>query len=389
MSAALVRLVLARALLLVNGVTLIAINGLAGLALAPERWLATLPVSVYVVEAALSTLPASFLMRRCGRRAGFVLGGFCGIAGASVCALAVLLGNFWLLCAGTMISGVYNAFGQYYRFAAADAASTGHKPRAISWVLAGGILGGVVGPATATMTRELWGPTFFTSYASLDLFGVVALLVVGGLRLPQNVAGTAAGQGRALSIIVRQPVFVVAVIAAAIGYGVMNLLMSATPLAMDICRLPFAETAFVLEWHVIAMFAPSFVTGWLIGRWGVDKVLLSGALLLLLCLVVGVSGTALFHFWWALLLLGVAWNFLFIGGTSLPTQAYGPAERAQVQGINDLTVFSVQMAGSFASGAVVTGPGWTALNVLAAPLALVALSACAWLWMARRRTIAK
>ncbi|MBI4754908.1 MAG: MFS transporter [Betaproteobacteria bacterium] len=384
-----IRLACGQALLLTNGVMLIAVNGLVGLALAPQRWMATLPVTAYVVGAALSTVPASFFMKRHGRRAGFMLGSCLGIVGALVGAAAVALSSFWMLCAGTLVSGMYNAFGQYYRFAAADAAPVDLRARAISWVLAGGIVGGVVGPETAKFTRGLVEPFFLASYASLALFALVSLLVVRTLAIPPLSQAEAHAPGRPLAQIARQPAFIVAVLAAAIGYGVMNLLMAATPLAMDVCGHPFSDAALVLQWHVIAMFAPGFVTGHLIRRYGVLNVLLCGAALMLACVGVVLTGVSLMHFWWALVLLGVGWNFLFIGGTTLLTECCVPSERAKVQGSNDFVVFAMQMLSSLASGAVVTGPGWGMLNQLAIPLVAVTAFATAVLWLQRRREAAE
>lgn len=381
---AVLKLSAAQALLLTNGVTLIAINGLAGLALAPDRHFATVPVTAYVIGAASSTLPASFFMRRHGRRAGFMLGAGMGIMGGVTCALAIWLASFALLCAGTLMCGIYAAFGQYYRFAAADAVPAEFKARAISWVLAGGIVGGIVGPETAKFTRALMAPTFFASYLVLALFALASLAIVSSLRLPAMIEHTDAAPARPWREIARQPAWLVAVLAAVCGYAVMNLLMSATPLAMDICHHPFTEAAFVLQWHVIAMFAPSFVTGAIIRRIGVLTVLLLGALLLLGCVAIAVSGITLMHFWWALVLLGVGWNFLFIAGTTLLTGTYLPSERAKVQGANDFSIYTVQMIGSTASGIVVTGPGWATLNLIALPLIATTLIATLRLWWRQR-----
>ncbi len=374
----------AQALLLTNGITLIAINGLAGFALAPDKRLATVPVMAYVIGSALSTLPASYFMKHYGRRAGFTLGSALGMAGAAVGAAALFLQSFWLLCLGALFSGIYNAFGQYYRFAAADMASADFRSKAISLVLAGGIIGGVLGPEASKITRELLEPRFAASFLTLILFALASMAIVRRLDIPPLSAEEKRAEGRPLAEIMRQPVFIVAVLAAAVGYGVMNLLMSATPLAMDICRHPYADAAFVLEWHVIGMFAPSFFTGSLIKRFGVLNVLLVGAVLMFACVTIAMSGVSLMHFWWALTLLGVGWNFLYIGGTTLLTEAYRPEERAKTQGFNDFLVFAAMTLSSLTSGMVVTGPGWAALNQLALPfLALTAL-ATALLWLKRR-----
>jgi MFS family permease len=373
-----------QALLLTNGVTLMAINGLAGLALAPDRRMATVPIVAYVIGSALSTLPASFFMKHYGRRAGFTLGSALGMVGAATGVLAIFMQSFWLLCLGTFFSGIYNAFGQYYRFAAADMAGADFKSRAISLTLAGGIIGGVLGPETSKLTRDLLQPQFMASYALLLVFALASLAIVRQLDIPPLSAEEKRESGRPLSAIMLQPAFIVAMLAAAVGYGVMNLLMSATPLAMDICRHSFSDAAFVLEWHVIGMFAPSFFTGSLIKRFGVQNVLLAGAALMFACVFIAMSGVSLMHFWWALVLLGVGWNFLYIGGTTLLTEVCAPAERAKTQGINDFLIFLAMAGSSLASGMVVTGSGWAALNQLALPFLGITTLSTAVLWLRRR-----
>jgi len=374
-------LALCQGLLLTNGVTLVAVNGLVGIRLAQEPRLATLPVTTYVLGAALATLPAAFLMKHRGRRAGFMLGSSLGIAGALLGALAVWHQSFWLLCLGTLFSGSYNAFGQQYRFAAADVAELSWKSRAISLTLAGGILGGIVGPELSKHTRDFLSPTFMATYLSLAGFAVVSLALVSRLQIPPLSETQQHARGRPMQEIARQPAFVVAVLAAACGYGVMNLLMTATPIAMDLCRHPFADAAFVLEWHVIGMFAPSFFTGGLIRRYGIHRILTLGALLMFACIAIAVAGTSVMHFWWALLLLGVGWNFLYVGGTTLLTETYRPEERAKVQGGNDFLVFLVQGITSLSSGVLITGQGWQTLNYWALPaVAVTAAATGIWWW---------
>ncbi len=370
-------------LLLSNGVALIAVNSLLGYQLAASKQLATLPVTTYVIGAALTTLPASYFMKHYGRRAGFTLGASLGMAGALLCAAAAWFGSFWLLCAGTLLCGMYNAFGQYYRFAAADAAPLELKSRAISWVLAGGILGGVLGPETSKLTKDLFAPPFIGTYGALVLFAALALLLVRRLQLPPLAVEERHETGRPLPQLARQPAFAVAVLAAVAGYAVMNLLMTATPLAMDVCRHPFSDTALVLEWHVIGMFAPSFFTGSLIRRFGVLTILATGAALMFACIAIALSGVSVMHFWWALLLLGVGWNFLYIGGTTLLTETYRPSEKAKAQGFNDFMVFAAQAASSLTAGWMLTREGWHMLNLFALPL--IALAAAASLWLALRQ----
>ncbi len=377
-----------QALLLCNAVTLIAVNGLAGAKLAPTPILATLTVTGYVIGTALTTLPASAFMKRYGRRAGFMVGALLGILGGVTCATAVSIGSFWLLCFGTLCAGTYNAFGLQYRFAAADMAPTDWKPKAISLTLAGGIVGGFIGPWAGKITRDLWAVEFAATYATLSVFAVIAMLIASRLRVPEMAGGPQAGSGRPLPVIARQPAFVVAVLAAALGYGTMNLLMAATPLAMDICGLPFGDAAFVLQWHVLGMYGPSFFTGSLIKRFGVLNILMAGVVLMVACLALALSGVTLMHFWGALFILGVAWNFLYIGGTTLLTETYRPEERAKVQGSNDFMVFGVQAVSSVSAGALVLGGGWTTLNLYAIPAVVVIAIAVSGLILHRRRLAA-
>lgn len=379
-------LAVAQALLLTNAITLVSINGLLGLQLATDKRLATLPVTTYVIGAALAALPAALFMKRHGRRAGFMLGAGFGIGGAALSALAVFLASFPLLCLGTVLAGCYNAFGQQYRFAAVDAAPVDWRGKAISLTLTGGIVGGIVGPQVGTLTRDLWQPTYLASHAMLMAFAALALLVASRLDIPPLSASEKNAAGRPFGEIARQPDFVVALLAAVCGYATMNLLMTATPLAMDVCGLAFADTALILQWHVIGMFAPSFVTGDLIRRFGVLPLLLSGAALLLVCIGIALAGVTLMHFWWALLLLGVGWNFLFVGGTTLLADTCRPEEKAKVQGGNDFVVLAVQGATSFAAGLLITDGGWTTLSLLALPLVVVTALASCRSWWARRRT---
>ena len=374
----------AQALLLTNGIMLVAINGLLGLQLAADKRLATLPITTYVIGGALATLPAAFFMKRYGRRAGFMLGAGLGMLGALISAFAVSIGSFWLLCFGTVFAGIYNAFGQQYRFAAADAAPLDWKGKAISFTLAGGILGGVIGPEVGKLTRTLLEPTYLASYGALIGFAAMSMLIASRLDIPPLSIAEQKAVGRPLRQIARQPAFVVAVLAAACGYGVMNLLMTATPLAMDICGLPFADTAFILQWHVIAMFAPSFFTGGLIKRFGVLNILIVGAALMFVCIGIAVSGQTLMHFWRALVLLGLGWNFLFIGGTTLLTETYRAEEKAKVQGTNDFIVLGVQGLTSLSSGVLISNEGWTSLNTWALPVVAMTALASTLLWLSRR-----
>jgi MFS family permease len=377
-----------QALLFTNNSTVIALNGLAGYALAANKALATLPVTGWVLGAALTTFPASLLMKRIGRRAGFTVGALTGIAGAALCSLAIYLANFWLLCLGTLVFGVYNACAQYYRFAAADAVAADFKAKAISLVLAGGLVGGIVGPEVSKHTVDLFAERYLGAYLVLIAFLALAVCVVQLIDIPPPSQSEAREPGRPLAQIMAQPTFVVAVICGAVGYGVMNLLMTATPLAMGICGHPYSAAATVIGSHVIAMFGPSLFTGSLIKRFGVLQSMLAGTLLLYACVGVALSGVAVSDFWLALVLLGVGWNFLYIGATTLITETCAPSERAKTQGANDSIIFIVMATSSFSSGVLIEKNGWQVLNTLALPFITAAGIAILWLLFRRRAAVA-
>jgi MFS family permease len=377
-----------QALLFTNNVTLISLNGLAGFALADSKVLATLPVTGYVVGAALSTYPASLWMRRVGRRNGFLTGTLFGLAGGAIATLGIYLSSFWTLVAGTLVLGTYNAFGQYYRFAAADATPVQWKAKAISLVMAGGLVGGIIGPEMSKVTRDLVQPTFLASYASLLGFCLVTMAILAGLRIPDPKPEEAHGAMRPLREIMAQPVFVVAVSVGAIGYGVMNLLMTSTPLAMGFCGHPYAAAASVISAHVIAMFGPSFFTGSLIQRFGVLNVMMAGVAAMFACVGIGLSGQLVAHFWWSLVLLGVGWNFMYVGGTTLLTEAYRPAEKAKAQGASEILTFCTTATSSFVSGVLVNAAGWNTLNYVALPFLAIAGTAALWLALRRRAAAA-
>jgi MFS family permease len=368
-----------QALLLTNAVTLVSVGALAGYALAQDKVFATAPAATYVIGALVGTFPASMWMRRVGRRNGFLTGGAFGLAGSALAAYAMHASSLALLCMGTVLLGVYNAFGQYYRFAAADVAPVDFRAKAISYVMAGGLVGGIIGPEVSKYTRVMAEPMFMATYASLFVFCLAAMALVSRLRLPPQVESAQQGPARPLSEIARQPVFFVAAGVAALGYGTMNLLMTATPLAMGFCGLPYSASATVIASHVVAMFAPSFFTGSLIKRFGVLQVMLAGAACQLACVAVALSGQLFTHFWAALVLLGLGWNFMYIGGTTLLTEAYRPSEKAKVQGANEVIIFSVQAVSAFSSGVLVNARGWATLNHVALPLIAAAAIAATWL----------
>jgi len=372
-------------LFLTNNVTFIAINGLVGLSLAPQAWMATLPVMAYVVGGALCTGPVAWTQMRYGRRTGFQLGLVMALASALMCAWAAHIQNFWLLCLATLVAGYYQANGQLYRFAAAELAAPDAREKAVSLVMAGGLIGAVLGPNLASRTRELGSLPFVGAYLALAVVAVLAMVLMATLRFPP-VPPRKEGpyRGRPLAQVMRQPVFIVAAGASALGYGVMNLLMAATPLAMQQCGLPFSDAAFVLEWHVIGMFAPGFFTGHLIRRFGVLNIMGVGVVLNLACVAIALAGQELHHFTLALFLLGVGWNFLFTGGTTLSLSAYTPEEKDRAQGAINFLVFSVMALSSFSSGVLVsTAQGWNWLNL--GSLAPVLLTGAGILWLALQR----
>ena len=377
-------LTLCQGLFLTNNVVFIAINGLVGLSLAPRAWMATLPITGYVVGSAMSTMLVVKLQTRFGRKRSFQVGLLVAIGSAALCAYAAASRNFALLVLATVSAGFYAANASLYRFAAPELVAPSFRERAISLVLAGGIVGGVVGPNLASATRELLPQPFVGAYLSLIVVALLSLVSLSFVRFAAHVApAPGASRGRPLRELARQPVFVVAVAASALGYGVMNLLMAATPIAMAQCKHPFESTALVLEWHVIGMFVPGFFTGHLIQRFGALPVMMAGALLNFACVAVALSGVELMQFVAALFLLGVGWNFLYVGGTTLFTSAYKPEEKIRAQGTMDLCVFSTMAASSFASGALITTQGWQWLNLGSlVPLALVSTALA---WMAARR----
>jgi MFS family permease len=370
---------LCQALLLTNSVILIAVNALTGYMLADNKMLATLPAMTYVVGSAVSAMPLSGWMRRVGRRAGFMHGSMLAIVGAIICALAVTLKSFWGVCLGTFFIGCYNATGALYRFAAADAVPGDNKARAISLVLAGGIIGGLVGPLSATYSKDWLSITYAGTYLSLIAFALIALAVQSRLRLPSLSLDVSYKPMRPLIEIAKQPKFFVAALSAAFGYGVMNLLMVATPLAMNFCGHAFKDGVFVLQWHVVGMFLPGFFTGDLIKKFGAGKIILAGALLNLIAVSINLSGVTVMHFWFGLVCLGIGWNFMFIGGTALLTECYEPHEKTRVQGFNDMLIFATMALSSSSAGVLVNARGWETVNYVSLPFIATALLCAVWL----------
>lgn len=365
------RLSIAQALAGANAVVIYATGGIVGDKLSPEPMLATLPISIFVVGMALCTLPVGAMARRHGRRATFLLGTGFGMLAGLLATLAVVLGSFWLFCTATLCGGVYAAVVLSFRFAAADGVEPAWRARALSLVMAGGVAAGVVGPQLVTWTMDLWPAHHFAAtFLVQAAVAAVSAFVLLGVRLPLPTAEENAG-GRPLTTIARQPLFIAAVVCGAVSYMLMNFLMTAAPLAMHMCGHSQQAANLGLQWHVIAMYAPSFFTGSLILRFGAGRIAALGLLLTGLSIAVGLIGMELIHFWWSLVLLGVGWNFGFLGASALVLESHRPEEKTRVQSLNDFIVFSLMAIGSFSSGSLLSAYGWdTVLWVSFAPLAL-------------------
>jgi len=361
------------------------VTGLAGFALADNKALATVPPTCYVLGSAITTIPASLLMKAIGRRAGFQAGTAAGMIAGAVCAAALYVADFGLLCFGMFLLGIYTAFGKYYRFAAADAADVSFRAKAISLTLAGGLLGGVVGPEMAKHSSSaVVGYEYLGTYLSLIAVALLAMLLLTRLDIPMLSEKERADPGRPLAEIMRQPVFIVAAMAGMFSYGIMNLLMTSTPLAMRAHDHHFNDAAFVLQWHMIGMYAPAFFTGSLVQRFGVVRIILTGIAINLACMLTALAGTDLINFWAAMFLLGVGWNFMYVGGSALLTECHIPAERAKTQAANDFLIFLTMAISSASSGLLLHKSGWHAVNYGSIPFMLLALGATLWLMWQRR-----
>ena len=376
-------LTICQGLFLTNNVTFIAINGLVGLSLAPLGWMATLPVMAYVVGGALSTGLVAKTQERFGRKVSFQLGLLIVLLACLLCAYAAVTRNFWLMCSATLLAGYYNANANLYRFAAAELALPAWREKAVSLVLAGGLIGAVIGPNLAQQTRTLVSTPFAGAYLALCVIAVLSMTVLSFIKFAPAPPKQQINGGRPLAEIMKQPAFIVAAAAGALGYGVMNLLMAATPLAMQQCSLPFSDAALVLQWHVIGMFAPGFFTGHLIKRFGTLPIMTVGLALNALCIAIALSGVELQQFLVALFLLGVGWNFLFTGSTTLSLQTYSPEEKDKAQGALNFLVFATLALSSFSSGVLVTTSGWTLLNY--GSLVPVGLIGVSLLWLRRQQ----
>ena len=369
-----------------NNTVLLATGAIAGAMLAPDKILATVPITVYVIGMWLGTLPVGAIARRYGRRTAFQIGTLCGVATGLICCIGVLYGSFLLFNVGAFFSGLYAAAHQAYRFAAADTASDAFRPKAISWVLIGGVLAAIVGPQVVIATKDLLPPYLFAAtYLAQAAIAVVAGLFLTLLKIPMPPKQTAANAGRPLSEIARQPKFIVAVVCGIASYSMMNMVMTAAPLAMIECNHSVTDAALGLQWHVLGMFVPSFFTGTLIARFGVVKVIAAGFALLLASAAISISGITLWHFWIGLVLLGVGWNFGFVGATTLVTETHRPQERTRVQSFNDFLVFGSMAIGSFGSGKLLAVYGWATVNEVVFPVVLTAAVLLGWLALRQRR----
>jgi MFS family permease len=380
-------LAIAQALFMSTQAMGISTTPLAGHALlGADKSLATLPVFLSHAGIMLTTIPASLLMGRIGRRAGFTLGASLAVVFGLVATYAMIIGSFPLLCVSAVLQGSAAAFAWYYRFAAADSSPTFFKAKAISYVMAGGIAAGLIGPQLAKWTVDWFSPIAFMGvYVTISIVGLLSMTLVQALRIPQLSAAEKSDGGRPLREIVRQPTYVTALISSMLGYGVMTLVMSVTPLAMHACGFTFADSATVIQAHIIAMFLPSFFTGHLINRFGVLPIIVTGALIEAGCAVVNLSGVEFSHFLIANALVGLGWNFTYVGGSTLLTRTYRPAERAKVQASHDFTVYATTATAAAIAGVLQQHGGWTVINLTALPMMGLIIGAALWLAIKQRQ----
>lgn len=376
-----VRLAAAQALTGANSAVIFATGSIVGATLAPDMSLATVPLSMYVVGLAAGTLPTGAISRRFGRRWAFVIGTGLGTLTGLIGSLAILHASFALFCLATFLGGLYGSVAQSYRFAAADGASTAYRPKAVSWVMAGGVFAGVLGPQLVQWTMDIWSPYLFAfSFLVQAAVALIAMGIVAGVDMPKPAPADLHG-GRPLLTIVTQPRFIAAALCGVISYPMMNLVMTSAPLAMKLCGLSLSDSNFGIQWHIVAMYGPSFFTGALIARFGAPKIVAAGLLLEAGAAGIGLSGITAMHFWATLIVLGVGWNFSFIGASALVLETHRPQERNKVQAFNDFLVFGMMAIGSFSSGQLLANYGWSAVNMVVFPpvaIGLVALSLASW-----------
>jgi MFS family permease len=364
---------------------LVVTAGLVGSQLAPSPSWATLPMSMTIVGTAVTTLPISLMMRRTGRRAGFILCALVGVLGALVGTYAIFQRSFELFLAGSFMIGVYQASASYYRFAAADTASPAFRPKAISWVMTGGIVAALIGTVLVMGTVDLLAPvTFAGTWVAMAVIALIASVLLLAVDIP-NTEVKGAATGRPLRVIAAQPRYIVAAVTAMLAYGIMMLVMTATPVAMLGCGFSVQDSSWVIQWHALAMFVPSFFTGSLITRFGAERVSAMGMLLLIGAAMAGLMGIHFENFAVGLILLGLGWNFGFIGGTSMLTSTYEPSERNKAQGLNDFLVFGTTALTSLGAGKLLAIFGWDAVNYAVFPMVAVALVMLGWLMMHRDR----
>ena len=380
-------LAIAQALAGGNNTVLVATAAIVGTMLAPDKGLATLPISIFVLGMWMGTLPMGMLARRLGRRNALQIGTGCGVLTGLICCVAVLQGSFFLFNVGAVFSGFYASAHQSYRFAAADTASDEFRPKAISWVLFGGILAGVVGAQLVIATQNLWPPYLFAAtYIGQSALALVAGGVLMFVNIPKPPPRSVVGDGRPLSEIAREPRFIVAVACGVAAYSMMNLVMTSAPLAMVMCNHSITDATLGLD--VLGMYAPSFITGALINRFGLERITGLGFALIIVAAGIGIAGISLWHFWIGLALLGVGWNFAFIGATTMVTHCHQPNERNKVQAFNDFLVFGSMAIGSFSSGQLLASFGWATVNEVVFPVVLAASALLLWSALRRRASYA-
>ncbi|CAM5445451.1 Arabinose efflux permease OS=Afipia felis OX=1035 GN=NCTC12722_02991 PE=4 SV=1 [Afipia felis] len=381
-----VRLAIAQALTGANNAVVFATAAIVGASIAPSMSLATLPVTVFVLGMAAGTLPTGWVSRTYGRRVAFLIGsGFGALCGA-LAASAIIIGSFPLFCAATFCGGLYGSVSQSYRFAAADGASATFRPKAISWVLAGGVFAGVLGPQLVQWTMDIWSPHLFAaSFAIQAAVALVAMAVLATVDAPRP-AATDLHRGRPLFEIIGQRDFIAAALCGTVAYTMMNLVMTSAPLAMKLCGLPISDSNFGIQWHIVAMYGPSFFTGSLIARFGAPVIVAIGLALEATAAAIGMSGITPMHFWVMLIVLGLGWNFGFIGASALVVQTHRPEERNKVQAFNDFLIFGMMAIGSFASGQLLADYGWNVVNAVVFPPVAVGLICLGLAHIMRRRS---
>lgn len=380
-----VRLAAAQALTGANSAVIFATGSIVGATLAPNMSLATVPLSMYVLGLAAGTLPTGAISRRFGRRVAFIIGTACGALTGLLGCWAILHDSFALFCLATFLGGLYGSVAQSYRFAAADGASAAYRPKAVSWVMAGGVFAGVLGPQLVQWTMDIWSPFLFAfSFVVQAAVALIAMGIVAGVDMPKPAPADLHG-GRPLLQIVRRPRFIAAALCGVIAYPMMNLVMTSAPLAMKMCGLSVSDSNFGIQWHIVAMYGPSFFTGALIARFGAPKIVATGLLLEAAAATIGLSGITAMHFWATLIVLGVGWNFAFIGASALVLETHRPNERNKVQAFNDFLVFGMMAIGSFSSGQLLASYGWSAVNMVVFPPVLLGLAVLSLASYARRR----